>query len=347
MVEYPTLTSAVEPLAFGEAVVSGAWLGDTPAFALADGTIAFGDGVEARRAAPHPGAAILVAASDGRRFVTGGDDGRVVGTDADGEIETIADEKGKWIDALALHEGAVAWSAGKAVRARPAKGEVKSLDLPSTCRGLAFFPQGLPPRRGALQRRDAVVSQRRQARSPQLERLASRCDDFAGRTLPRHLHAGKYPARLARRRRQTHAHGGLSGKDAQLLLVLRRQMARDLGRRRSASSGPSPARTGRWASSPANAAWRSVMVTRVAFHPGALVVAIGFEDGLVMLAAHFRRLGNIGAPPVRGQPKRPNHDARMGRARRAAALWRGEWRGGDADAAESLSSAAQATVHRT
>ncbi len=142
MAEYPSLTSAVEPLALGEPVVAAAWLGDTPAFALADGAIRLGEAHEERRVQAHPDAAILVAASDGRRLITGGDDGRVVGTDADGAIETIAEEKGKWIDAVAIHEGAIAWSAGRSAHARSAKGEVKSVDLPSTCRGLAFFPKG-------------------------------------------------------------------------------------------------------------------------------------------------------------------------------------------------------------
>ncbi len=43
---------------------------------------------------------------DGDRLLTGGDDGRVVATSADGERETLADEKGKWIDALAARDGA-------------------------------------------------------------------------------------------------------------------------------------------------------------------------------------------------------------------------------------------------
>ena len=36
------------------------------------------------RVAAHPDGAILVAASDGKRLITGGDDGRVVATDAGG-----------------------------------------------------------------------------------------------------------------------------------------------------------------------------------------------------------------------------------------------------------------------
>ncbi|MCC2101751.1 MAG: WD40 repeat domain-containing protein, partial [Hyphomicrobiales bacterium] len=81
-----------------------------------------------------------VALSDGKRFFTAGDDGLLVATDAEGRSETIADEKGKWIDALTLRDdGAMAWSAGKSVRARDAKGVVKNFDAPSAVRGLCFL----------------------------------------------------------------------------------------------------------------------------------------------------------------------------------------------------------------
>ncbi len=63
--------------------------------------------------------------------------------DASGKIEALAQEKG-WIDALAAraNDGALAWSSGKTVRARDAKGEIKTLQAPSSVRGLAWFPKG-------------------------------------------------------------------------------------------------------------------------------------------------------------------------------------------------------------
>ena len=137
-----TLVDKVETLGLREPVAAAAFLGGAPVFALADGTLHFGDGAEGRRIPAHQDAAILVVAQDGDRLITGGDDGRVVATDAKGGVEVIGDEKGKWIDAVAARGGAVAWTAGKAARARSAKGEEKSLDLPSTSRGLAFFPKG-------------------------------------------------------------------------------------------------------------------------------------------------------------------------------------------------------------
>jgi WD40 repeat protein len=95
-----------------------------------------------RRIAVH-GGAILCAACAGKRVVTGGDDGKVMVTDATGTAETLAaDAKRRWIDRVALGpDGAVAWSAGKTVYVKSAKGE-KSLDVPSSAGGLAFLPKG-------------------------------------------------------------------------------------------------------------------------------------------------------------------------------------------------------------
>ena len=80
-----------------------------------------------------------------RAILTGGDDGKVVATDSDGKSETLAtDARHRWIDRVALGpDGVVAWSAGKQAFVRNAKGEIKSLDLPSSIGGLAFAPKGL------------------------------------------------------------------------------------------------------------------------------------------------------------------------------------------------------------
>jgi WD40 repeat protein len=77
--------------------------------------------------------------------VTGGDDGKVVATNPKGETETLGqDAKHRWIDSVALGpDSAVAWSAGKQAFMRNAKGEIKSLDLPSSVGGIAFSPKGL------------------------------------------------------------------------------------------------------------------------------------------------------------------------------------------------------------
>src|SRR5581483_9818983 len=84
------------------------------------------------------------SACDGNRIITGGDDGRVVETDASGlPHQRAGDEKKRWSDQVALGpEGAIAWSAGKTAHVLTAKGDTRPLEAPSTVAGLAFAPKG-------------------------------------------------------------------------------------------------------------------------------------------------------------------------------------------------------------
>lgn len=284
MTDTLSLTANVAPLAFADAIVAATFLDGEPVFALADGTLCFGDGAQGRRVPAHKDGAILVAASDGRRLVTGGDDGRVVATTADGACETVADEGGRWIDALALHDGAIAWSAGKTVRARPAKGETKSLELPSTSRGLAFFPKGYRlaiahyngatlwfPNAGKPEHLTWAGSHLDATLSPDGRFLVTSMQEntLHGWRLAdaKHMRMAGYPGKT---RSFSWSHDGkwlaTSGADACIIWPF------------SGKDGP-------MGEAPRECGVRmNVPVTRVAFHPGALVVAIGYDDGLVMLA---------------------------------------------------------------
>ena len=66
----------------------------------------------------------------------------MVAIGADATTREIANEKGRWIDALAMRGGAFAWSAGKQVSARDEAGSVRTWTAPSSVRGLAFQPKG-------------------------------------------------------------------------------------------------------------------------------------------------------------------------------------------------------------
>jgi len=141
----PSVVDRSKPVAAGAPVVAVHFLKGVAVFTLGEETLLFvaPDGAE-RRVAAHAGG-ILAVACDGARIVTGGDDGKVVSTGADGESMTLAtDAKHRWIDRIAIGpDGAIAWSAGKQAFVRTGKGEVKSLDLPSSVGGLAFAPKGL------------------------------------------------------------------------------------------------------------------------------------------------------------------------------------------------------------
>ncbi len=127
----------------GGSVFGVHFLGATPVFVLGEEALLFAPEAGERRVAVH-GGGILASAADGTRIVTGGDDGKLVATDASGSRQELAaDEKKRWIDQVALGpDGAVAWSAGKVAQVRSKKGDIKRFQAPSTVAGLAFAPKG-------------------------------------------------------------------------------------------------------------------------------------------------------------------------------------------------------------
>ena len=140
-----SITERVRPVAIGGAVTSVHFLGDRAFFVGAEEKVSIVDAEGEMSKVDVLGGGILCAVSDGARIVMGGDDGKVVALDKKGEVAVLAtDAKRRWIDNVALHaDGAVAWSVGKTAFVRSAKGEEKSLEVPSTVGGLAFAPKGL------------------------------------------------------------------------------------------------------------------------------------------------------------------------------------------------------------
>jgi WD40 repeat protein len=140
-----SIATRTKPVVTGGApVVALHFLGDQAAFVLGEETIllAAPDGAS-KNVSVHSGG-ILCAASDGKRLATGGDDGKVAITDANGGNTVVAtDEKKRWIDQIALGpDNAVAWSAGKTAFVQTGKGELRTFDAVSTVGGLAFAPKG-------------------------------------------------------------------------------------------------------------------------------------------------------------------------------------------------------------
>jgi WD40 repeat protein len=98
---------------------------------------------EPQRITLHAGA-VLCSTANGKCIFTGGDDGKVMATDARGVSSVIAtDAKRRWIDHLAGGpHGALAWSAGKQAFVRTGKARERALEVGSTVGGLAFAPKG-------------------------------------------------------------------------------------------------------------------------------------------------------------------------------------------------------------
>jgi len=142
-VPIPSLADRTRAVNAEAAIVGVHFLGAIPVFVLGEEALLFA-GENERRLAVHSGA-ILASAADGERIITGGDDGNLVETGADGAHRVVAaDDKKRWIDQVALGpDGALAWSAGKTAHVRTKKGDLRSYEAPSTVAGLVFAPKGL------------------------------------------------------------------------------------------------------------------------------------------------------------------------------------------------------------
>jgi WD40 repeat protein len=282
----PSLCDAVAAIDAGEHVVAVAFLGADCLFALSHGIVLRHDGSGSQtRIAAHAEGAVLCAASDARRLVTGGDDGRLVETLASGVTRTLAEEDGRWIDAVTLRaDGALAWTAGRHVRARSAAGQTNALELPSTSRGVAFLPKGY---RLAVSHYNGVSLwyPSASAKPETLEWKGSHLDvtvspdgrfvvtSMQENTLhgwrladAKNMRMSGYPSKT---RSFSWTRDGLwlatSGADACILW-------------------PFQGKDGPMGAPPRECGVRSgVGVTRVACHPTALVVAVGYEDGMVLL----------------------------------------------------------------
>ena len=111
--DIPSVVERMRPLDAEAPVVAAHFLGQTAIFVLGEEALLFVPRAgEARRVSIH-GGAVLSSAADASRIVTGGDDGKVMATDAEGKSIALAtDAKHRWIDHVAVGPaGAIAWLA--------------------------------------------------------------------------------------------------------------------------------------------------------------------------------------------------------------------------------------------
>ena len=265
--------------------VAAHFLGQTAVFVLGEEALLFvgRDGAE-QRVAVH-GGAILASAADGERIVTGGDDGKLAATAADGASTAIAtDAKHRWIDRVALGPaGAVAWSAGKQAFARAGKGGEKMLDLPSSAGGLAFMPKGL---RLAIAHYNGLTLWFPNAQSAP-EALTWKGSHLGVSVSPdgRFAVTAMQEAMLHGWRLADRKDMRMSGYGARV-----RSLEFSAGGQWLATSGstqlilwPFQGKDGPMGKTPNILAPTEAMVEVVACHPRQEVVAVGYADGLVLL----------------------------------------------------------------
>ena len=278
------LTDRVTPIEINAPVAAAAFLDETPALALENGTVLLAAAAADQRLIANPGGTILVAVPAGKKLLTGGDDGRVMAISADGTMQEIAGRSGAWIDALAAREdGAVAWSSGKKVCARDPSGNVKIFAAPSSVRGLAFMPKGyrvaIAHYGGATLWFPNIAAPPDQFhwKGSHLSITVSPDGCFIVTTMQENaLHAWRasdkkdmqmsgYPAKTRSLSWSSDGHWlATSGADAAIIW-------------------PFKDKDGPISKAPIECGASAARVTCVAFHPKSLVVAQGYENGLVLL----------------------------------------------------------------
>jgi WD40 repeat protein len=281
----PSVTDRVRPVVLGAPVTSVHFLGPRACFVGTEESVALVDPEGAiERVAVH-GGGILCAASDGDRVIMGGDDGKLVAVDAKGAVTQLAlDAKRRWIDSVALHgDGAIAWSAGKTAFIRSAKGEEKSLDVPSTVGGLAFAPKGL---RLAIAHYNGVTLW--------FPNMAAKPEflEWAGSHLAvlfspdnKFLVTAMHEPAMHGWRLADNKHMRMSGYPGRV-----RSMAWSAGGKFLATSGadavimwPFASKDGPMGKEPAMLAPLQARVTVVACHPKQDILAAGYSDGTILM----------------------------------------------------------------
>jgi hypothetical protein len=267
------------------AVVAVHFLGESAAFVLGEEALLLVRDGENRRAPIH-GGAILASAGDGARVVTGGDDGKVMATDAAGvSARVAADARHRWIDHVAIGPGgAVAWSAGKQACVRSAKGAEHTFEAPSTVGALAFSPKGF---RLAVAHYNGATLWFPNAARAEPETLDWKGSHLAATFSPdgRFLVTAMQEPTLHGWRLADHKDMRMQGYAARV-----RSLDWSGNGKWLASSGatqlvlwPFQSKSGPMGKTPLLLAPNEAQVEMVACHPLQAVVAVGYADGLVLI----------------------------------------------------------------
>jgi WD40 repeat protein len=277
----------IQDVPLGAFVIGAAFLRDTAAFALGDGSVRLLGGGEPLSVAVHPGSILAAVATPDGRLLTGGDDGIVALTDAEGAVTRVAERRGKWVDHVAAGPGgAVAYSLGKQAVVRFADGRERAFDHARSVGGIAFAPKGM---RLAVARYEGVTLWWAGTDAEPVN-LAWKGAHLGVTFSP----DGKY---VVTSMQENALHGWKleDGKDMKMsgYPAKPRSLSWSQKGRFLATSGANAAilwpfhfKDGPMGRQTLQLGAREALVTRVACHPRDEVVAIGYRDGMV-LAVRF------------------------------------------------------------
>jgi WD40 repeat protein len=227
-----------------------------------------------------------VPSLDKSRLLGGGEDGKVSELSPDGDVTTIAEAGRKWVTSIAAGpQGAVAYATGRTATVRLGDGKTRAFESPRSVEGLAFAPKGM---RLALARYNGatLTFPATEGKPLELEWAGSHTGitfspdgNYVVTTMQENALHGW---RLADGR-----HMRMSGYPAKIKSFSWSPKGRWL-----ATSGapaaivwPFTGKDGPMGKAPTELGTRGdAMVTNVACHPAEEIVAIGYQDGMVLAA---------------------------------------------------------------
>lgn len=282
-------------LALGAGAASVHWIGEDALFSLNDGAIIVGalQG-EKHRIAAHDGVILCSALHpDGKRLVTGGDDGKLNVVAPNGIVEPLSALR-KWVDHIATSSasGVIIAGVGKEAVVFIMDREAHRFSHPSTIGGLALDSKG---RRLAVSHYGGVTL-----------RYALAADDkgVALKWAGSHLGVTISPdaAYVVTAMQENALHGWRLPEKTDLRMdgypTKTRSFSWDKRGRWLATSGaqsaivwPFVGKLGPQGKPPLQPGAREALVTAVAFHPSEEILAIGYADGAALLVRFTDEMG--------------------------------------------------------